>query len=207
MVALFMRGVILIIRMQRLFLSRSPGVPEIAGAAIDPILYGTAAKGRAVATPYSVSSWQLVDGLGSNFIYAGKAIRRDEPDTERVVTLSPMTGFKAFADKAIVKPATDDQWLAFTYAYLLELQDFVSRVHLPNGARLVAVQSDANPRDEAALYRMANYEYLSRAEGARNAKAAGKKPPEPARTAEVNATLRRNRAFLAQNNSGVVILG
>ncbi len=122
------------------------------------------------------SIWNVEPGLvglpgGARLITSAVDALRDElPGLETFVTLSPIPGFRRWLDEQEPQTPADDPaaLLAAAARYLTAIRDDgrpvdpVARFHLGNGARLVAVNPDADlsRRGQARSYGlMANYRY------------------------------------------------
>lgn len=141
-------------------------------AILDPIAPTRDPATADTAVFYSI--WNIEPGLvglpgGARLIGAAVDALRDElPGLVTFVTLSPIPGFRTWAEaEADVDPDDTSNLFSSAVRYLTSLRggrpvDPVARFHLGNGARLVAINADAD-RSERGLARsyglMANYRY------------------------------------------------
>lgn len=146
------------------------GVPDDLAAILDP----SAPTGDPAAADTAVfySIWNVEPGLvglpGGRTLLLGAvdALRAELPGLSTFVTLSPVPGFRAWLSSR--DPGDPRQRLVECARYLTTLRDdgrpldAVARFHLGNGARLLAIASDADRSGrgmERSFGIMANYRY------------------------------------------------
>ncbi|MDQ2679205.1 MAG: malonyl-CoA decarboxylase family protein [Actinomycetota bacterium] len=149
------------------------GIPDDLSAVLDPS--APTAEPAAADTAAFYSIWNVEPGLvglpGGRALLGGavEQLREDLPGLRTFVTLSPIPGFRRWAeDRGPIAEDGHDELLGACATYLITLGDDgrpidpVARFHMGNGARLFAIARDAD-RSARGMERsfgiMANYRY------------------------------------------------